>query len=68
MKAYSGIGNLITKAWPLLVAVPILGWILGYKFQQIYEVDMYGFEIVLAMHSFALIFAGLIVGYRTPKK
>ena len=68
MKAYAVFYQLLKRTWFLLVISIIFGWILGIKFQEVYEVEMYGFPIVLAAWSFGVMWAGLIVGYRTPKK
>ncbi len=57
-----GIKGLISKTWYLLVFGLILGYGLGKVLQQTYEVEMYGFEYILAIFSTALIWAGLNVG------
>jgi len=64
----NNLGKLLTKTWFLLIFAAVLGYISGGKFQEIYGVEMYGFELIVALYSFSFLFTGLMVGYNFSSK
>lgn len=61
------LSKLLPNTWYFIVFAGILGFGAGYFLQQVYEVDLSGFSLVLALYSIGIVWAGLVVGFQMKK-